>query len=132
MHPEVWEKEMAKYLSSALDNRKATIRVGDENLTCRIASSLATRTEGLSVYEELPDDGMLFIYPGDHNAPFSKADMDFDITIWFFDREGELISSGWENDIAFCEQPYRYVLETRSDAELQGRLEIVTLLAESG
>jgi uncharacterized membrane protein (UPF0127 family) len=130
MHPEVWEKGMDEFMSLALDSSRVNVRIGDNEFTCLVASSLVSRLTGLSEFESLPEDGMLFIYQNNNIAPFSRAEMNFDISIWFFDEDGDLVSTGWEADVAVSTLPYRYVLELAPDTQLQGKLEIIGFVVD--
>lgn len=141
MHPDIWEKEMSDLLAASLDDHFVDVVVGDQQLTCLSALSVCNRQVGLLDKSELPKDGMIFICPTDSAAPFSRADMPFKIGIWFYDKAGKQINGTWNGDIdeqtngtwpgdlAIADSPYRYVIESRPDATLNGDLVSIRLTA---
>lgn len=125
MHPRAWAKHFDEHVTSGMDGLQVSVSVGDTPLTCVVASTHESRVRGLSNVTELPDDGMLFIYDGNHTAAYQSHSMAIDVSIWFFDAKGDLIGHGWNGDgVAAAEAPYRYVLETSADIQLEGRLTI--------
>lgn len=128
MHPDAWEKQMFEILTAAMDGSILDIEVGDTELKVVAAASQESHIAGLSQHEELPNDGMLFMYHEDHDSPFTRKDMNFDIDIRFFDKDGELVACNaydpeFTLTVAEPGGSYRYVLET-SPRELSGRLAI--------
>lgn len=124
MHPDKWAKHFTETVNAGLDGQVAHVTVGETPLECIIASVQESRAQGLSDHAELPHDGMIFIYEGDHTAKFHRRSMSMDISIWFFDAQGNLVGSGWTDDEATASKPYRYVIETRPDIQLEGQLRI--------
>lgn len=108
-----------------MDGMVVDIRIGEQDLTCVVASTHASRISGLSEYQELPKDGMIFIYDQDHTAKFQRRTMSgLDISIGFFDAEGNLVGSGWTGEEAIAEAPYRYVVESFVGMSFEGKLSI--------
>lgn len=124
MNPDAWESEMSSLLTPHLDKQMVTIKVGSEELTVEVAATAESRQQGLGLREEMPGDGMLFICPPGSEAPFSRASMKMDITIWFFDSTGELVDVNTDGGIARASNKYTYVLETSPELNLYGRLSI--------
>lgn len=124
MNPKKWENEIDKVIAS-LDKRTLKIRVGEEDLEVVAATTEASRSRGLNGLVSLPKDGMIFIYQEDTSKPYSRADMQFDIAIHFFDADGKLVHSDLDSEIVQADNWYRYVLETSE--ELTGQLEIVSI-----
>lgn len=129
MHPKKWDKNFYEAVTAGIDGRIVNLTIGETSLNCVIASVHSSRVRGLSEVSELPHDGMIFIYDRDHSAKFHRQGMSMDISIWFFDAQGNLVGSGWTGDVATASEPYRYVVETHPDVELEGRLSIQTLLS---
>lgn len=125
MNPEKWQQNYVESIHAGLNGKFAKLSVGDIELECQIASVHETRVAGLSQHTDMPRDGMIFIYDHNHTAQFQRTSMSgLDISIWFFDEEGTCVGTGWTDDVATANEPYRYVLETHPDLELDGRLEI--------
>lgn len=87
-------------------------------LSVEIADNTATRSVGLANRDQPSGDGMVFVYQYDHDAAYTVAAMKFDLDIFFFNGEGELIvmksARAGDPSPVFCPQPYRYVLETKA------------------
>ena len=116
MNPSKWEDNFHQAVVANYDGEIINVSVGGHELECVVASKHTSRVRGLAEHTELPRDGMLFIYNGDHNATFSRAAMSFDISIWFFDAAGALVGQGWSGDHSVNPSvAYRYVLETHVD-----------------
>jgi uncharacterized membrane protein (UPF0127 family) len=128
VHPEKWSKQFTETINAGLDGKTVELTVGDISLECMIASVHETRLRGLSEHAQLPLDGMIFIYEGDHTAKFQSLSMSIDVSIWFFDAQGDLVGNGWTEGVASAEGPYRYVVETHPDLELDGKLVLSGLI----
>ena len=130
MHPEAWEKEMSKLVNSALDGKQVGISIGGTNFVVTVASQSESRTAGLAGKESIPNDGMIFIYPGLHNAPFTMAEMLFPIQIYFFDAAGHIIHAEGSHSQLTVEPPesYRYVVELASNLIVDGELELLEVI----
>ncbi len=125
MHPEMWQKEMDKFVAQAMDGQNVQIMVGETKIEVQVASSEKSHKAGLALHDHLPYSGMLFLYQKDNTAPFTRKEMSFEIDIRFYDSAGELIAVNSSNEtVAECEEPYRYVLET-APMLIDGRLEII-------
>ena len=129
MNSDKWEKNFFQQVTTPLSGRSVSVFVGDTVMECVIAADYNSRIEGLSGHQELPGDGMIFMYENDHKAKFQRSTMSgLDVSIWFFDYAGHLVDAGWEGDVATSSKPYRYVVETHASAELAGKLFIGPLL----
>jgi uncharacterized membrane protein (UPF0127 family) len=125
MHSDQWETEMQRLVYSSLDQKEIRVIVGDVELMVEVASTPPSRAAGLSGREELPSDGMLFMYDGDHMSPYHRTDMAFDVAIRFFDKQGELVhEDASDSRVVESPKPFRYVLESALDRVLSGRLRI--------
>lgn len=123
MHPDAWEKQMDGLMTSALDGHFVRITIGDsEDLWVEAAATQASRQSGLAERSELPYDGMIFVYPADHNAPFTRAEMTFPIDIYFFDHEGTMVWADTGSGNARPESAYRFVVEVASGSGFDGDL----------
>lgn len=124
MEAEAWEQSMAELVLTALDQQVISITVGETPLRVEVASSHTTRTAGLANREDIPEDGMLFMYDSDVDRAFHRTTMLFPITIRFYDAAGKLVHV--DNDTAIVKPAvkYRYVLETLRDKEVEGDLVI--------
>jgi uncharacterized membrane protein (UPF0127 family) len=125
MNTEKWEKEMTALVFAAVDGKEIRVSVGGQTLLVEVASTRQSRERGLSDREEIPAQGMLFMYAADHNGKFHRVSMGFDIGIRFYDASGEQVFEDLTpSDIVECPVPYRYVLETAIDLDLEGTLTV--------
>ena len=129
MNADKWLQHFNEQVVAAYDEQFAVVVLGEHRLECQVASTHESRVRGLSEHTEMPRDGMLFIYNEDHSALFHRKTMAFDISIWFFDAEGNLVGWGWDDQVSHAASaPYRYVLETHSDFVFNDfKLEIASL-----
>lgn len=128
MHPDIWENEMSNLLSGSLDGSTVKVVIGESSLTCIAALSIRSRQIGLSGSSEIPADGMIFICPTDESFPFTRANMSYDIDIWFFDNAGVPVKGNWSGDLAQPEAEYRYVIESRPNNLLKGNMTSISLV----
>jgi uncharacterized membrane protein (UPF0127 family) len=128
MNSEKWSKHFNQMVHSGLDGKVVNLTIGDTSLECVIAAVHETRVRGLSEHAQLPLDGMIFIYDGDHTAKFQRQSMSMDISIWFYDAQGNLVGNGWTEGVATAGKPYRYVVETHADVILEGKLKLNELV----
>lgn len=119
-----WEQNMSELMLAAMDQKIIDIAVGDQKLRVEVASSGTTRMAGLSNREEIPEDGMLFVYDCDVDRAFHRTTMLFPITIRFYDAAGELVHEDSGSKIVKPGVMYRYVLETLQDRPVEGSLSI--------
>jgi len=119
-----WETAMQELVFSAVDQAILEISVGDTLLEVEAACSLTTRMAGLAERDEMPQDGMLFMYDEDVQKGYHRTDMRFPIAIRFYDSAGELVHVDMDSTIVKPLVAYRYVLETHADLELEGTLSI--------
>ncbi len=131
MNPDVWEREMASFLEPHLDGQMVSIHVGEQDLMVEVACTTGSRAKGLSLREEMPGDGMLFICSTGSEKPFTRASMKMDIVIWFFDSVGELIDMNTDDGVARASSKYTYVLETSPEINLYGKLSINEIVSSS-
>lgn len=124
MNDNAWESEMAQIVLSSYDQQQINITVGEVDLEVLVAASDETRKKGLSNYDTIPCDGMLFMYAFDNTDPFHRTLMRFDIAIRFYDDTGRLLHEDLANHAAHCPVPYRYVLETDIDKMISGALTV--------
>lgn len=122
-----WERAMEELVLHALDQTTMNITVGDTSLNVEVASSHTTRIAGLANRDEMPGDGMLFIYDCDVDRAFHRTTMLFPITIRFYDAAGELVHTDEDSVIVKPGVKYRYVLETLSDCEVAGTLTLYSV-----
>lgn len=124
MESEAWEQTMAELVLAGVDQQVISISVGGTPLRVEVASSHTTRMAGLANREEMPEDGMLFMYDSDVDRAFHRTTMLFPITIRFYDAAGQLVHVDNDTAIVKPKKKYRYVLETKRDRKVDGALVI--------
>ncbi|MDX1468095.1 MAG: DUF192 domain-containing protein [Acidimicrobiia bacterium] len=78
-----------------------TVTVGGIELTVLVADEPHEQRRGLSGMEELPLDGMLFVFGDGESHTFSMEDTLIPLDIWWFSDSGELL--GW-SEMPLCEE----------------------------
>ena len=73
----------------------ADVTIAGEMLVVAIADTSAARAQGLAGVDDLASglDGMLFVYQEPRDANFNMRNVRFDLDIWWFDAEGNLIGT---------------------------------------
>ena len=100
------------------------------SLEVYVALEKADKAKGLSSLNSIDTDGMLFWYNEPTYRPYSMREMNFDLDIAWYDRNGKLLHSssheaGDPNPVT-CPYAYHYVLEVPkntlpiSDLKLHG------------
>lgn len=119
-----WESNMSAIVLAAVDQQVIQIKVGEQPLSVEVAASQMTRMAGLGDRDELPHDGMLFMYAEDVSRGYHRSTMRFPIAIRFYDAAGQLVHEDLSSPAVYPPQPYRYVLETAMNRLLAGDLSI--------
>ena len=117
-----WERAMQELVYATVDQQILDVSVGDTDLELEAAASHTTRVAGLANRDDMPQDGMIFLYEVDVQKAYHRTQMRFPITIRFYDAAGQLVHVDTDNQIVESPVPYRYVVETHSDLDLDGRL----------
>ena len=95
-----------------------TVKIGNTTVAVAVASTTASREQGLSGSVSLPEGrGMLFVFPQDGAWGFWMKDMNFPIDIIWIDAAGKVItiaaslSPATYPQVFYPAAPSRYVLE---------------------
>lgn len=77
--------------ATGADFESATIDVGGTELTVWVADTSEERRQGLRGVEELPVDGMLFVWDSPSMPTFGMRDTSIPLDLWWFAPDGTLI-----------------------------------------
>lgn len=100
------------------------VRFGNHELIAEIAERPEQHTVGFKFRTAPRFDAMLFKYDTDMNVPFTMSDVAFDLDIFWFDANMDLI--GRETRAAYDDNPvfppgsFRYVLEVPAGVAIDG------------
>lgn len=100
------------------------IRFGNHELIAEIAERPDQQTVGFKFRTAPRFDAMLFKYDADMNVPFTMSDVAFDLDIFWFDSNKNLIGktsrSAYDDNPVFPPGDFRYVLEVPSGTSVDG------------
>ena len=115
------DQRMKESANRRIDGKLVEISVGSRVLTVSLASTSESRIAGLADTEDLPNDGMLFMYTEQTSNKYDMKKMKYDISIHFFAGAGQFISSFRtdQTDLTVIQSsaPYFFALETYTDVE---------------
>lgn len=110
-----WSERMrAVQIASRPDFDVTHLQFDDAELIVEVAQDTLSRIHGLRYVEAPKHDGMLFVYDEPVDVAFTMKDVEFDLDIWWFDKDFQLVGHATANagdQQVDAPSLYQYVLE---------------------